>query len=52
MLFPTCTNHEKERSYTATQNDKYLQGNVVSKVSRMIGQVSKTVTQQRITLSI
>ncbi len=53
MLFPTCcNNHEKERNYTVTQNDKYLQGNIVSEVSSMIGQVSKTVTQQRITLSI
>ncbi len=52
MLFPTCNNHESERSYSATQNNKYLHGNIVSEVSRMIGQVSKTVTQQRITLSI
>ncbi len=52
ILFPTCNNREKERNYTATQNDQYLQGNIVSEVSRMIGQVSKTVTQQRITLSI
>ena len=52
MLFPTCNNHESERSYSATQNNKYLHGNIVSEVSRMIGQVSKTVTQQRITLSL
>jgi hypothetical protein len=52
MLFPTCNNHEKEKNYAATQNDKYLPGNIVSEVSRMIGQVSKTVTQQRITLCI
>ena len=52
ILFPTCNNREKERNYTATQNDKNLQGNIVSEVSRMIGHVSKTVTQQRITLCI
>lgn len=52
MLFPPCNNHEKGRNYTATQNNKYLQGSIVSEVSRMIGQVSKTVTQQRITLCI
>lgn len=52
MLFPLCNNHEKERNYTATQNNKYLQDNIVSEVRHLIGQVSKTVTRQRIMLYV
>jgi hypothetical protein len=47
MLFPSCNSNEKERNNTATQNNKNLQGNIISEISRLIGQVSKTVTQQR-----
>ncbi len=52
MLFPSCNINEEERNYTASQYNKFSQGNIVAEVSRMIGQVSKTVTQQRITLCI
>ncbi len=52
ILFPPCKTHEKENDNTTTQNNKTLPGNIVSEVSRMIGQVSKTVTQRRIMLTI
>lgn len=41
-----------EKQYSENQNKEYTQGNIVSEMIRMIGQVSKTVTQQRITLCI
>ena len=52
MLFPSCNINEEERNYTASQYNKFSQGNIVSEVIRMIGQVSLTMTQQRITLCI
>jgi len=48
-------NQEKkniEKQYSENHNKTYAQGNIVSEMIRMIGQVSKTVTQQRITLCI
>ncbi|MBT3877516.1 MAG: hypothetical protein HON76_03065 [Candidatus Scalindua sp.] len=51
MLFHQNTN-SKETQYSEKQNKTYAQGNIVSEVIRMIGQVSKTVTQQSMTLCI
>ena len=45
-------NKDIEKEYSGNQNNAYAQGNIVSEVIRMIGQVSKTVTQQRIRLCI
>jgi hypothetical protein len=52
MLFPPRNNHAKGRNYTATQDSEHSQGNIVAEVSRMIGQLSRTVTQQKITLCV
>ncbi len=51
MLFHQNTN-SKETQYSEKQNKAYAQGNIVSEVMRMIGQVSKTISQQQITLCI
>ena len=51
MLFHHSTN-SKEKQYSENKNKTYAQTNIVSEVIRMIGQVSKAVTQQRITLCI
>tara|TARA_B100001964_G_C14107695_1_gene542314 strand:- start:537 stop:848 length:312 start_codon:yes stop_codon:yes gene_type:complete len=51
MLFNQKNNNQKEQS-SVNQNKVYAQGNIVSEMIRMIGQVSRTVTQQRITLYI
>ena len=51
MLFTQKRNNKKEQPSEIHKNT-YAQGNIVSEVIRMIGQVSKTVTQQRITLCI
>ncbi len=51
MLF-NQENKNIEKQYSDNQNKEYTQGNIVSEVIRMIGQVSKTVTQQRITLCV
>ncbi len=52
LLFPTRNNYKMKRDSTVTQNNKYLQCNIVSEVGRLIGQVSKIVSQQHITLCI
>ncbi len=52
MLFPPRNNHAKGRNYTATHDNEHSQGNIVTEVSRMIGQLSRTVTQQKITLCV
>ncbi len=47
--------HQSNRNkmqYSMNQNKTHAQTNIVSEVIRMIGQVSKTVTQQRIRLCI
>jgi hypothetical protein len=51
MLF-NQKNKNIEKHYSENQNKDYMQGNIVSEVIRMIGQVSRTVTQQRIRLCI
>jgi hypothetical protein len=51
MLFNQKNNNKKEES-SENQNKMYMQGNIVSEVSRMIAQISLTMTQQRITLCI
>jgi hypothetical protein len=45
-------NKNKKKQSSENQNKTYTQGNIVSEMIRMIGQVSKTVNQQRITLCI
>ncbi len=52
MLFPPRNNHDEITNQTATENNRSFQGNIVSEVSRMFGQLSKIVTQQQITLCI
>lgn len=52
MLFHQSNNNNKEQQSSENQKKPYSQGNIVSEVSRMIGQVSRTVTKQRITLCI
>ena len=49
MLFSEKNNNNKS---SENQNKTYTQGNIVSEMIRMIGQVSKTVTQQRITIIV
>ena len=51
MLFNQKNKNKKKQS-SENQNKTYTQGNIVSEMIRMIGQVSKTVNQQRITLCI
>ena len=51
ILFNQRSNNKKEQSLV-NQNKTYAQGNIVSEVSRMIVQISITMTQQRITLCI
>ena len=52
MLFPSYNKQENEKNFPATQKNKFLQGNMVSEVFRMFGQISKAVTQQQMTLCI
>jgi len=51
MLF-NQKNKNNEKEYSGNQNKANAQGNIVSEMIRMIGQVSKTVTQQRMTLFV
>jgi hypothetical protein len=51
ILFNQRSNNKKEQSLV-NQNKTYAQGNIVSEVSRMILQISITMTQQQITLCI
>jgi hypothetical protein len=52
MLLFNQKNKSNEKKYSRNQNMAHAQGNIVSEMIRMIGQVSKTVTQQHITLCI
>lgn len=52
MLFPPSGSQERVRNTTAAEKKNNLQGSIVSEVRRMFGQISKTVTQQRMTLCI
>ena len=51
ILFNQRSNNKIEQS-SENRNKMYAQGNIVSEVSRMIVQISITMTQQRITLCI
>ncbi len=51
MLFKQKDNNKKKKS-SENQNQTYAQVNIVSEVIRMIGQISKTVTQQRMPISL
>jgi len=52
MILFNQGNNKIEKQYSENQNKEYTQGNIVSEVSRMILQMSITMTQQRITLCI
>jgi len=52
LLFHQSNNKNNEKQYSENNVRTNAQGNIVSEVIRMIGLVSKTVTQQRITLCI
>jgi hypothetical protein len=52
LLFHQSNNKNNKKQYSENNERTNPQGNIVSEVIRMIGQVSKTVTQQRITLCI
>ena len=52
MILFNQSDKNNEKQYSENQNKTYLQGNIVSEMIRMIRQVSKTVSQQRIRLCI
>ena len=52
MMMFNKKNKNIAKEYSGNCNKAYAQGNIVSEVIRMIGQVSRTVTQQRIRLCI
>ena len=52
LLFHQINHKNNKKQYSENNERTNAQGNIVSEVIRMIGQVSKTVTQQRITLCI
>lgn len=50
ILFHSRNKHEKEADSPHNYQDKYTSGNIVYDMRRLIGQVSKTLAQQRISL--